>query len=223
MAKGNVEQELRQAITTGALAPASALRMEVLRARFDVGFSPIREALARLTSEGLVVFEPNRGFRVAPLSRDDLQDLAITRSAIESTALERAIMFGDDRWEADIVAAMHRYRRRAETAFASEVELSAWEGAHDELHQALVSACGSPRLLSFQRKLQEQHLRYRRLIVTEQVEPSAHIEEHEKLVALVLARDVPTALAELRKHLNITVDALVGAQFWETKGLTAAG
>ena len=205
----------------GALAPASRLRMEELKARFDVGFSPLREALSRLVGEGLVELEPNRGFRVTPLSHADLTDIAVTRSAVETTALRLSIEHGDEDWEAGVVAAMHLYRRRAEVAFDGGDQLAAWEVAHDALHAALIGACGSPRLLQMQRQLQDQHLRYRRLIVIPQVAGDAHVEEHERLVALALGRQVDAAVEQIHQHMMITVDALQHAQFWEEAGQPA--
>jgi hypothetical protein len=59
-----------------------------------------------LLAESLVVLEPNRGFRVSGLSREDLYDVAIARIAVETTALRLAIRDGDDRWEAGVVGAM---------------------------------------------------------------------------------------------------------------------
>lgn len=200
---------------SGSLPPASRLRMEDLKARFDVGFSPIREALSRLVGEGLVELEPNRGFRVTPLSRADLADIAITRCSVETSALRLSIEHGDAAWEAQLVAAMHLYRRRAESAFQGADQLLAWEAAHDALHAALIGACGSPRLLQLQRQLQDQHLRYRRLIVIPQVAGDAHVEEHERLVALALDRNADAALEQIQRHMMITVDALQDAHFWE--------
>lgn len=210
-----LEAQMRADIIEGVFPPASRLRMEDLRTRFDVGFSPIREALSRLIGEGLVELEPNRGFRVTPLSREDLLDIALARVAIETTALRRSIESGDDGWEAGIVAAMHQYRRRSHKAFESPEALRSWEEAHDALHTALIGACGSQRLLSMQRRLQDQHVRYRRLIVVEDVAPEAHIEEHEKLVSLALARKSAEAVAEIERHMMITADALDQASAWE--------
>lgn len=212
----SIESEMRDAIVRGQIAPASWLRLEDLKARFDVGFSPIREALSRLSAEGLVSLEPNRGFRVAGLSRADLNDIAVTRCAVETQALRRSIERGDHDWEGGIIAAMHRYRRKSERAYEGEDELQAWESAHEALHAALVSACESPRLLELQKRLQDQHLRYRRLIVMPQLPPDVHVEEHERLVALTLDRKVDEAVAAIQRHMMITVDALDRAQFWLT-------
>ncbi|HEX8421291.1 MAG TPA: FCD domain-containing protein [Sphingomonas sp.] len=211
----SIESEMRDDIVRGRIAPESWLRMEDLKARFDVGFSPIREALARLSAEGLVSLEPNRGFQVAALSREDLHDIAVVRCAIETSALRRSIERGGHDWEVGIIAAMHLYRRKSERAFESEDELQAWENAHEALHAALISACGSPRSLALQKRLQDQHLRYRRLIVIPQLSPEVHVEEHERLVALALERDVEKAVIAIQQHMMITVDALEKSQFWD--------
>jgi len=218
MGDESLDQAIRRDIMHGVLAPASRLRMDDLKARFDVGLSPIREALSRLVGEGLVEFEANRGFRVSPLSKADLADVAVTRCAVEVAALRLSIAQGDEQWEANLIAAMHLYRRRAPTAFDSAEALTAWEAAHDALHAALIGACESTRLLALQRQLQDQHLRYRRLIVIPQVAGDVHIEEHERLVALALDRNVEAAVAHIERHMMITVDALQGAHFWESTG-----
>jgi DNA-binding GntR family transcriptional regulator len=216
-----LELAIRRDIMEGALPPASRLKMEDLKVRFDAGFSPIREALSKLVGEGLVEFETNRGFRVTPLTRQDLADIAVARRGVEIEALRMSMLNGDDRWEAGVVSAIHLYRRRSEGAFTTPESLRAWEEAHDGLHAAMIAACGSSRLLSFQRQLQDQHLRYRRLIVVPEVSPDAHVEEHERLVALVLARDVEGALEHASRHLMITVDVLQDSKFWERQQVRA--
>jgi DNA-binding GntR family transcriptional regulator len=216
----DIESQMRDGILAGDFEPDSWLRMEDLKARFAVGFSPIREALSRLVGEGLIELEPNKGFRVKGLSREDLTDIAVTRGAVESMALRRSIALGDDRWEAGIVGAMHHYKRKAQSAFSDAKSLGEWEKAHDELHAALVAACDSPRLMELQRRLQDQHLRYRRLIVVPQVGHGVHVEEHERLVGLVLARDADAAAGLIESHMMITVDGLDSANFWEISSTT---
>lgn len=210
-----IEAKMREQIMRGELAPASRLRMDDLKRRFEVGYSPIREALSRLIGEGLVELEHNKGFRVAGLSREDLEDIAIARIAVETAAFRHAIERGDDDWEARVIAAMHRYRRRSETLFDSDADFSAWEQVHDELHTALISACGSPRLLAQQKLLQCQHQRYRRLIVVPAVAADAHIDEHQQLVDLALERNADLAVRHIDKHMRITLDALKNTPFLE--------
>ena len=139
---GDIEMSLRKNITSGVFMPSEPLRMEPLRERYETGFSPIREALSRILADGLVELEPNRGFRVAAMSREDLFDIAFARIAVETAAVRRAIELGDERWEADLVGAMYRFEKLSGLSkFDDEQKLAAWEEAHDALHTAIISAC----------------------------------------------------------------------------------
>src|SRR5215475_5072188 len=128
----NLTQAAYEAVRADLLAcrihPGSRLKIQELCVRFSVGLGAIREALSRLTSEGLVVAEPQRGFRAAPISVADLRDLTMVRIAIESLCVRRAIAAGTVDWEARLVAAFHRLSRTPERV-ASDPTRSADEWA----------------------------------------------------------------------------------------------
>src|SRR6201998_1543208 len=107
---------LRADLLTCRIPPGKNLKIQELCDRPSVSLGAIREALSRLTSEGLVVAEPQRGFRAAPISPEDLQDLTKVRIEIDSLCLRRAIELGDVDWEAHLVAAFHRLSRTPERA-----------------------------------------------------------------------------------------------------------
>ena len=98
---------LRHEIISGAYAPEQPLRLAQLQQKSGIGFSPLREALTRLTAEGLVASESMRGFRVAPISLDDLQDTMETRIFVEAEALRRSIKHGEDLWETRMGSGVH--------------------------------------------------------------------------------------------------------------------
>jgi len=75
---------LEDAIISGELAPGSVLRQEQLSAQFEVSRTPIREALRRLASTGLVSFVPNRGVRVRMISREELRQAFLVRAELEA-------------------------------------------------------------------------------------------------------------------------------------------
>jgi DNA-binding GntR family transcriptional regulator len=91
-----VQQRLREDIVSGRLAPREKLRLAELKTRYEMGSSPLREALSRLVGEGLVTFEGNKGFRVRGLSREDLADIAYMRTAVETFAIRTAIERGGE-------------------------------------------------------------------------------------------------------------------------------
>jgi DNA-binding GntR family transcriptional regulator len=91
---------LRQDTLAGRQAPGSRLRFAELCARYDVSMGVAREALSRLTAEGLVQSEPQLGFRTTPISAEDLVHLTDARCAIESLVLREALKRGGVRWDA---------------------------------------------------------------------------------------------------------------------------
>ncbi len=99
---------LKQDILQGVFAADEKLVMAKLKKRYDVGIGPLREALSQLVVEKLVVVEDQRGYRVHPISGDEMQDLYQTRSYIEALCVVQAIKNGDVDWEAEVLAAMHR-------------------------------------------------------------------------------------------------------------------
>src|SRR4030095_5501445 len=82
---------LRTDILHCKLRPNSRLRFRDLREAYSSGISPLREALMRLVSDGLVVLEDHKGFRVAPVSREEIMDIANTRCELEGIAVRLSI------------------------------------------------------------------------------------------------------------------------------------
>jgi len=99
---------LRTDILSGQLAPGERLRIQALSEQYAVGATAIREALSRLVSDGFVESEDQRGFCVAPVSRDELVDLTQTRIELESVALQQAVERGGIDWESQVLSSFHR-------------------------------------------------------------------------------------------------------------------
>jgi DNA-binding GntR family transcriptional regulator len=104
---------IRRDIVMGNFAPNARLAIHALADRYAIGTTPLREALSRLCTAGFVVAIEQKGFRVSDLNRKDLEDLVLTRQSLETTALRLAIAKGDDKWEGQIVAALHRLEKFA--------------------------------------------------------------------------------------------------------------
>jgi DNA-binding GntR family transcriptional regulator len=172
----------------------------------------VREALSRLTSEGFVTATPQRGFRVTPISEQDLIDLTEARIEIELLCLRRAIEFGDVAWEARVVAAGHRISRTPQRDSSDVKQLSDdWSAAHREFHSALVSACDNQTLFNVRQNLYDQSERYRRLSVPLGDSNRDLVSEHRALQDAVVARDFKRAGEAMRSHLNETTRILLKA------------
>ncbi len=200
-------RRLRTDILRGKLTPGEKLPVEQLSKGYSVGTTPLREALSRLTAAGLVTAEGQRGFRVAPVSPENLIDLSRTRIWIEGLALRAAIARGDRRWEADIVAAA--YRLRGLKPFDAQGVTESWDRENHLFHDALIAACGSPQLLAYREHLQDMSDRYRRLAVLDGLAGRDLDAEHDAIMEAALARDANRAIKRLADHLLQTTQVVL--------------
>ena len=207
----SIYQRLRQDILWGRFVPGSPLRSDVLRARYDVGISPLREALTRLASERLVTSVGQRGFRVAPLTAYDVEDTLTARLVIEKQALTQSIERGDIAWETAVVAAFHALSRNPvpkEPGPATE----GWAICHRQFHMALLSACGSRWLMELAGQLFDQAERHRMLRVKygpQQKLKRDTMREHKQIFDGALSRDVKATIKALQKHYEATAKQVV--------------
>jgi DNA-binding GntR family transcriptional regulator len=203
---------LRADLLACRILPGKKLKIQELCTRFSVSLGAIREALSRLTSEGLVVAEPQRGFRAAPISASDLVDLTMVRIEIDSLCLKRAIAAGGVDWESRLVAAAHRLARTPERAPDDPARSNEdWVEAHAAFHLALVDGCDSLWLLHLHTLLYAQSERYRRLSVPFASSGRNVNDEHQAIVTATLARDSRAAVRLLATHMDVTTHILLGA------------
>jgi DNA-binding GntR family transcriptional regulator len=202
-------QVLRNAILWGELPAGSRLRTNVLTKEYDIGLGALREALSRLSAEGLTQAEEYRGYVVTPISAADVKDLARVRTAVETQCLVWAIENGTLEWESNIVAATHRLVNSARE-LDQDARPATWTQAHSDYHAALVSGCGSPRLLQIRNSLHEQSERHRRLELSIPHDRNVN-DEHRLLAEAVIARDIPRATQLMHSHINRTTEFIVRA------------
>ena len=206
-----VYDQIRQDILTGLLKPGEPLRVERLRERYDTGGSPVREALNRLSANGLVGNLDNRGFSVPEVSIEELRELYKTRFWIEEIALRESIAHGDEAWEESVVLAMHRLNRTPRNANDENESDLEWEAGHRAFHMALISACESRFMLRFCHQLHDQSDRYRQLAVA--IDPKRKSEdEHAAIFDAVINRDVELSTSLLKEHYNKTQDIILEGQ-----------
>jgi DNA-binding GntR family transcriptional regulator len=198
-----VYEQLRVSLLAGRYRPRAKLKISELGSAFSVSTGAIREALARLTAEGLVTAMPQRGFRVAPVSVADLRDLADMRIEIETKCLRRAIANGDLAWEAAVVAAHHRLAVTPIAAADGSFSPS-WIMAHRDFHAALAQACDSAWMLRVRDLLFAHNERYLDLARKTDRGNRAAAREHRELMEAALARDTDRAVAAMTAHIAKT-------------------
>lgn len=204
--------QLKQDIIAGTLEPGLKLKIEVLRRQYDMGTSPIREALSLLTSDFLVERIDQRGFRVAKVSEAEFFELLKTRCWLEERALRESIQQGSTAWEEKVVLANYRLMRlpRSGTGQSDNsarfVGEEGWETAHKHFHMTLIAECGSSILLKICDQLYDQNIRYRQLSSAQAYPQRDVVEEHNAICDAVLARDPDKAVRLLLAHYRYTGD-----------------
>lgn len=204
-----VHAAIREGILNGLLAPESRLRVEALRKDHGVGSSTVREALSRLLIENLVTTEGQRGFHVAPVSVQDLRQIAEMRMLLEAQAVTESICKGDDDWEARVVGAHHRLAKiETEMPGKEQATVDEWEARNRDFHDALISACSNRWLLNFRQILYNHSVRYLRISVTERTIPRDVRSEHQAIFNAVIDRDIELAEKLTRDHIWHTVPVI---------------
>jgi GntR family carbon starvation induced transcriptional regulator len=202
-----IYEKLRDDIITGSQPPTHKLHIGKLCDRYSVGLSPMREALSRLSSEGLIKQTDRRGFSVAPVSLPELLDLTRARCWINEIGLRESIARGDQAWEEAVVLSFYRMQRTPRAVPNATTDRNPeWERAHREFHLSLVSGCGSNWIVGICDKLFDASERYRHWARRAGVVRSTAEEEHRAIMEAVVKRDSAAAIALLNAHFQRTAE-----------------
>jgi DNA-binding GntR family transcriptional regulator len=167
---------------------------------YGLSVSTLREILNRLASEGFVVAEGQRGFEVAPVSIQNLRELAQLRILLEHHAMTESFRAGDMEWEGRVVSAHHKLAA-TERAILTEGDDPELRKRYDsEFHQALISSCGSRELMHTHSIVFDKYFRYALVY-----RGSATVAQHKALLDCALKRDVEGAQSILTEHINSCV------------------
>ena len=201
----NLYDQLRADLLGGELEPGAKLAIEALAERYQVSATPLREALNRLVSDGLVDRREQRGFVVAGISLQDLAEITQTRCWLEERALRESIAARTTAWEEALVLAHHRLAKTPRSLSVDRFQDNPdWEPLHRAFHRALISGCGSRWLLAFCDQLADQHHRYRRLSAPRAFAKRKVKSEHQQLLEAALAGRADEAVRLLHAHFERT-------------------
>lgn len=205
-----VYRRLKADILGGKVEPGSPLPFAKLKNDYGASMGVLREALMRLSAEGLTVNQPQFGFKVISLSLDDLADLTEARCMIEGMVLKDAVTNGDLDWETRVLSAHHRMERttKFENGQGSAVT-AAWIQAHQEFHEALLSGARSQRMQGIAANLRAAAEVYRQWSMPFEVIKRDVAAEHREIVDLALGHKPDEAAAALVRHLSATRDLIL--------------
>jgi DNA-binding GntR family transcriptional regulator len=190
-----VYDQLRAEMISCALPPGTEIRENELALRFGVSKSPVRDALMRLEREGLVITLPRQGYRVAPVSLADVQDMFHLRDALEQACMERIVRRASE----EQLAALDVFKR---------YEPADWPGGfvayNREFHRTLAHMAGNARMRDQLIDLIDQMERAVQLSVSslKKGNPQSLVDEHSELINALQGRQASRAQRLASRHVG---------------------
>lgn len=196
-----IARALRRAISDGTLAPGDQLGEAALARTLGVSRGPLREAMQRLTQEGLLVSHRNRGLFVADLTPESVADMYLLRTTVETAALDRVLESGSVEAAAEAADALD-VAVDAMAALAAEPRSAAMVAADLDFHHALVEAAASPRLSRVHETVLVETSMCLHAMSGTYTDAESRLSEHRQIAAAVRAGDAVRARALLVEHMN---------------------
>jgi DNA-binding GntR family transcriptional regulator len=204
-----VYRRIRNSIIDGVFTPGMRLQPAALGEEYGASTTVVREALANLAGERLILSEPGQGYFVPEIQRDVLRDLTAVRCNTESLALTWAMERGGLDWESDLLAAHHRLSRTPQRLEDNHPNPE-WARVHTAFHAALVRGCGVPILIDMCEQLSAAAAIYR--MWSTRFTQSAHRDvalEHQEILDAVLSHDRDLAVQRLCAHYETTAQLII--------------
>lgn len=209
--------KIREDILNGTLQPDQKLQISKLKDHYQIGWSPLREALNRLSTCGFVVKREQQGFYVASVDEEGLIELTNARIWLDEIAFRQTFCRDTGEWEERIIIALHRLSKcyppegDVDKNFSTE-----WRDLHRAFHSELISHCGSEWLINYCRQLFDQFTRYR-LIVLEKTNPGKKTsrredKEHSDILNACLDRDVAQATMLMALHYKLSTEIILDSE-----------
>jgi DNA-binding GntR family transcriptional regulator len=194
---------VKQAILDRAYPGGALLSEGEIATEVGVSRTPVREALLRLETEGLVRLYPKRGALVLPVSPQEISDVLETRELVETFTAGRATIGPE--LVAELTRLLEAMREHSGAADAKEF-------AHADrcFHRTLVAAAGNEILTQLYDSLRDRQLRMARLTASDPVRAADAIRDHTEILDAVRSGDRRRIRTAIHRHLQTAGAALHG-------------
>lgn len=209
--------QLRHDILNGLWEPGQKLQIAKLKDHYGIGWSPLREALNRLSTLGFVERKEQQGFYVTSIDEGELLELTNTRIWLDEMALRQSFCRPTKEWEEQLLIASHRLTRCSHSRDKKDsVGSCDWKDLHSRFHSTLISNCGSAWLIHFCRQLFDQMDRYRANVHEKAVSPRALDRredlEHQEILSACLDGDADRAVKLLAMHYKLSAELILDTE-----------
>ncbi|GAA1339984.1 GntR family transcriptional regulator [Arthrobacter roseus] len=209
---------LRADIIQWRLSPGTVLAEVEQSRRLGISRTPLREALARLTTEGLVAAHPGRGVVVTHISLDRMTELFDVRIPLDCRAAELAANAPDRRAFEDLT---RRFKAAPNLIAGQDPEQLAYYTLVGELDAAIDAAADNAYLLQAQRQLRTHLVRVRQLAKDNPIRLLASATEHQQIARSIHLGNPDLAAAATRVHLHNSLHHLLTSEPAQQHGLSA--
>jgi DNA-binding GntR family transcriptional regulator len=195
---------LANGIVGGQIEPGTQLRPDTIAEQLETSVTPVREALHRLESDGLLVKLPYQGWFVREFAEREVRELYEMRAAMECFAVRLACQ----RISADELAWLRKHQSVGKAALKGD-DIDAYRIYNRDLHAAIIRAARNSYLSSVmgQLALQTQMLMARTIRLVGR--PSRAIEEHQHLIELIAKRQEKGAERLMERHILSALEDIV--------------
>lgn len=191
-----VQERLQEQIVTGVIPAGTRLNETEIAEGLRVSRGPVREAIQRLASSGLVVIEPHRGAHVRSLTDQDLRGLYELRTALETHAARLAARNETESFRLNLKKVLGQtsdvMRSRAESPYPPALDI----------HQAIAVGCGVPRLQELIHGLHQELALARARSGWAPDRAQAALSEHVSIVEAIVRGDEAGAAEAMYAHLT---------------------
>ncbi|GAA5532040.1 GntR family transcriptional regulator [Deinococcus aluminii] len=201
LVRDGVYGHLRRAVLDGEIAPGERLGEAELGERLGVSRTPIREAIMRLTQEGLLVAEANKGVRVRTVSAAEARDTYVVREELDGLAAALAAQAHSEADAQTLRAALNALNAAPGGDYREQTRLDL------AFHQGVALAAHNAALADLARGLEQRVALIKHQTRTYNAHPDTEA-QHAAILQAILARDADTARAAARTHVR-TFAALV--------------
>jgi DNA-binding GntR family transcriptional regulator len=200
-----IARQLREAIAVGQFAPGQQFLETSLAKSLGVSRGPLREAMQRLTQEGLLVSQRNRGLFVMELGQSAVRDIYLARGAVERAAVEHLISVGRNAEAASLVELADQMEGHRGDPTSDEVSL-----LDMNFHERLVELSGSPHLQRMHRTLLTEVRMCLANMQATYTSIDERVTEHRTLAEAIIAGETTRAVDLLRGHMDDGMRRLSG-------------
>ena len=215
-----IYEKLRVDILDGVLRPGQPLRQEELSKRFDVSRVPLREAMTRLTADGLIVLRPRRGYAVTELQRSEILEIFELRAVVEEHA---GMLAAHARTPADIEKVEASLLNMEKLKSTTSNYMLKWLRGNYEFHANLIASSRREHLARHAAMLRDTVEPYIRMEMQMTGDVMQAEQDHRELFEAFVCGDASNLAVLSRKHVESTARRLLdGLKRLETMNPTRA-